>query len=52
MFIMKKCPYCGTILKEYFIYENGEAKYVENDIYCHKCKRRVLLYPDVRKVEE
>lgn len=50
--IMKQCPYCGTVLKEYFIYENGEAKYIETETYCHECKRRISLCPDIRKVEE
>ena len=49
---MKQCQYCGTVLKEYFIYENGEAKYIETETYCHECKRRVSLCPDIRKVED
>ena len=47
----KRCPYCGTWLKDYYLYENGEAVYIETEEYCHACRRRVTYYKDIRKVE-
>ena len=48
---MKKCPYCGQKLDEYFLYENGEATHIKTEDFCHKCKHRVNYY-NIRKVKE
>lgn len=43
-----QCPYCGTILNEYFTYGNDGAVYIRTETFCHECKRWMTYYRDIK----